>query len=293
MAVTLEMRKTGKGKASTWRRYPAGKHEAYDKVYMRERARSHILNAGRRTVWDVCKYDNLQGLKNELWHYIGNEDGTLGEVNLHVGSVKLDETYRPEAIIPAMLHKLIEINKGRKEYREKEKKGLSVSFGQWNELERKRLEAEALIDVCGAEAEWLEKEILKFESKKQVVDDKNILKHGPQFSRWGDPPKEVDGQKVGMAGDEGLEFYIIDDERSPYNGMSLKDYKDMALEWLKSERVKTDQLRQQRDEEIKQKGHSNIYVPMGPYNVSKEDLPPWPEDVVNHKQIDKKKSDKK
>lgn len=285
MEITLEKRM--KGRAATWRRYPSGEQPAYDKIYLNRRADSHILNKGNRSIWDIGKYDCLQGLKSSLFEYVGNDEGLLEPRDSE--SLPKSTEHTPQAIIPGLLDNLEIINQKIREYKaEKEEYGYP-SVKEPDHLKTERLKTEALLDVCGAEAEWLQKELREFETKEAAKKEDEVLMYGTEMSSWGNPPKEIDGQIVSKITDEDTQktVYIIDDSRSPYDGMSLFDYREMAKQWRKGRQAHHDQLRKQREDEIFEKGFSDVHIPMTNSRVPREDLPAWPEDAVNFKKVNK------
>ena len=124
------------------------------------------------------------------------------------------------------------------------------------DLQQRHDEALAVLDVLQEEADKIKEKIKYFESKEEEKRAVEMLKHGPLFTRQGDPPVAVDGQAVGLVEDEPT----IVDKKSPYNGMKLKDYyQHVHLPFVK---------------ERKAKGRS-----IGRGTIPKSQLPGWPSNV--------------
>lgn len=284
--MEIKLEKRMKGRAATWKRYPTGEEPEYDKRYFTRRAESHILNKGLRTLWDIGRYDNLQGLKNELYEYLGDDIGELDkDTDLFSNLIE----HKSSAIIPELLDKLDEISQQVKNYiAEKQMYGFP-KVEEPSHLKTKRFEAEALLDIRLAEAEYLQKEIKKHEDKKAKEVQSKVLPYGPQRSSIGSPPREVDGQNVRQitVDEKGkpINLYIIDDCRSPYDGMGLHDYYKMGAEWSKERDEHDRELRKKRDDEILKTGSSKIHIPLLSSRPSKDSFPTWPKDAINYKKI--------
>lgn len=112
--------------------------------------------------------------------------------------------------------------------------------------------------------------------KEKAEDDSDVLPRGPQESaklNMNNIVRLIDGQNVSQINGT----LVIDDKRSPYDGMSVPDYRAMAKAWRRERTKKRDALRE------RQKQGENVHVPMGGGRVDKKDLPEWPEVVKNMK----------
>lgn len=271
----MEMvKKRGKGQAATFRRYPAGEKPEYDREYLRQRADSHILNRGNRSIWHPS-YSSLPEIEGKLYQYLGDKDGEV-ENRGSIGNIP------KQAIIPAIKSQLNEIDRRIKNFQEKQAAdGKEKTVPKKLQVEKFR--QEALLDVCGAEVEWLEKKKKELESKRDDKTRSRMLKYGPICSQSGSPAKEIDGQKVSLIDISGNTVPIIDDSRSPYDGMKLSDYRKMASDWMQQRKKRRAKLVAQRDEEILTFGKSDISIPMAQRTVSRENLPAWPDGAKNFK----------
>ena len=265
--------KHGKGKAATFRRYPAGQYKEYDREYLWQRADSNILNAGNRSIYDLGQYDNLPAIDALLFEYLGDDQGEVTDRTS--GKTKL-------AIIPSIYQKLAETDARISKHRKKRvEDGFPAKTPR--SLQDEKLRIEAYLDVCGAEVEWLEKKKKEIESKRDEETRARVLKYGPICSQSGSPAKEIDGQKVSLMDISGNTVPVIDDNRSPYDGMKLSDYRKMASDWMQEKKAQRDEKKVQRDKEIQLHGKSDIFIPMSSRTVSKENLPAWPDGVKNIK----------
>lgn len=271
--------KKGTGRAATYRRYPSGKHPIYDREYNVFRVKSSILNEGGRSIWDIGRFSSIQSLEKELYLLLGQKDN-FGKIVTNKGQ----ETF---AAIPKIQKRLKALKKKLDERKENLLLG-GYSLDEIKEpknMKEERLINEAHLDVKMAEVEYLTKAIEKLKQEQANVELGKILEYGPCFTRKGVPPRLVDGQKVGACIDaKGNRFLIIDDERSPYNGMSLTDYKALCKDWLAERSARLSKLRAEREQEILEKGYSNIHIPLATSKPKKQNLPKWPKDVVNYKE---------
>jgi hypothetical protein len=155
-----------------------------------------------------------------------------------------------------------------------------------NDLLEQKMITQAKLEVCKQEIAKLEKSLAELNSKKEVVDDGNLLAfglrcngsfHGIGTSYYNERKSRahLDNQFLTLTEDDIL---IIDDPRSPYNQMRVSDYRKMAKEWLK-EREEKERLKfKALQVSCKERG---LPVPTMPAvesskRISKSSLPPWP-----------------
>ena len=135
-----------------------------------------------------------------------------------------------------------------------------------------KLRSLAGLDVINEEVEILQERLKAITDQVQAENDNNMLRYGPKGdshnhgSRSATPNliKEMDGQKVEYVGD----VLCIVDKRSPYNGMSVIDYRDLCMAYKAIQR---------------EKGLSTLH------QIDKKDLPPWPKNMKNYlkKEVEK------
>jgi hypothetical protein len=91
----------------------------------------------------------------------------------------------------------------------------------------------------------------------------------------------IDGQKCGQTIDGTI---IIEDARSPYNGMAVSDYRELIKSWFEHKReIEKNKLRQMQREARENGRIAPTQLPsQAPHKVSRESLPKWPEGVRNH-----------
>lgn len=227
------------------RRYTNGENIAYDDVYNNLRVRSWVLNEGvrRHSISSAMSMNDKNGLERTLAYLKGSKR--------HPG-----QYFNPEAatwnesLLPRTKKKLQEVEESFKSYQlEKVNWGLRKPK-EWPEhLLNERYEAEARLDVVMAEIDHVEKKLKDWTEKE---NKKRVLPRGLQQAAIGVPILEIDGQNVSkMKG-----ILVIDDDYSPYDGMAVFDYRDMANKW-------------------KQDVDSLV--------IKQDHLPDWPEGVKNYK----------
>lgn len=120
----------------------------------------------------------------------------------------------------------------------------------------------AKMTVLDAEADELRKRLKSFDESKKQEDDDKVLMYGPLGAgKLKDGILvRIDGQKVTESKDG---IMVINDERSPYSGMSVVHYRRLCREYQAS------------------KDHSGKYV-KALRRVSRERLPEWPEWAINY-----------
>lgn len=159
---------------------------------------------------------------------------------------------------------------------------------------KQKLEAEAHLDVCQGELEILQKKLVEIDSRIVEIEDSHMLEFGlicrgsfhgtrAKSDDLVNVLKEIDGQLLSQLEDGTL---WISDERSPFCGMSLPDYRKLAKQWVYEQmNADADKLWQMQEEARK----TGQVVPdqlmlRSRRRVSKSSLPKWPEWATNHKQ---------
>lgn len=244
------------GTTKNYRRYQRGKNPLYDDRYALFMQRSVILNAGQRS--QSMTYCFEFKTKESVLRRISEIEGDLEIITNNDNVVKPDN----------LGSKLKDLELKIRDYK-KEQTKMGWDFkdvtppGDMTEI---LYDLQARVDVKEMELDRLKEKLTKFEDTTEKERQGKMLKRGPEFRRWGDPPREVDGQQVDFV--DGI--MIISDPASPYRGMSLADFAALAQWWHKNKpRIYKE----------------NIVMP-----VKKEDLPPWPDGVKNHlKEVEKEK----
>jgi hypothetical protein len=223
-------------------------HEAYD----RGRLNSDVLNGGGRNpnIHSVLQWDR-NTIKNRIFSLTGDEKGCFDNPMPSV-------TIRAE--IPALKIKLAEFQQEFLNYQQ-----TRVSMGyprpkddQWPpNLLTDRLTAEASLDVKNEELtvlqDWLEHYVeTDTKSEDSLMLQFGLLSNCQLFGTRTENPdligtiKSIDMQAVSLTS-EGLPY--ISDERSPYAGLLVSDYRTLAEHWRAARRA-ADQDRLVRMQEV-------------------------------------------
>lgn len=238
-------------------------HETFDRL----RLDSQILNAGGQapSIYTILHdKGNLEAFKRELE---GDSEGYY---------------YRPDsrrhihASIPAMKEALEEIDDDFKQHQQSiVNTGRAVPTELTPELKEKKLITEAKLDVYLEEAEVITEKLAKFTEVETKRSDGAVLERGPQGagSLRDGLLNVIDGQDVSLM----KKVLVIDDDRSPYDGMATADYFTHVVKpWCK-ERSK---LRREQLALSKEKGKNTSYTPN-----ARPPVPGWPERIKNHKKV--------
>lgn len=235
---------------------------------------SIFLNAGNHVNIGVdAKFWDEQNLKNELIHYVGRDE---------TGVYKKDGQ-DIIALIPNAKQELEALEENHKRYVQKQKNlGFEVTEYPSNVLDRK-LKIEALADVMEMEKEFIQKKLDSFVKVVEVIDDSKVLAYGliGAVKQIAARPHLIDGQNVSMIDD----VYCISDIRSPYDGLSLLDYRKLCSVFYQEQKQKNKVKLLQAQEECRQRGIP-IVSHIGAISfkrVNKSNLPPFPDWAINHK----------
>jgi hypothetical protein len=218
------------------------------------------------------KFWDEQNLKNELLHYIGDAKGTCkknGEVVF--------------ALIPTANQELNELEANFVRYQQKQKNlGFEITEYPSHVLDRK-LKIEAMLDVMNMEVEFIQKKLETFIGKVEEVDNSKVLAYGliASIKQIGGKVHTIDGQNVSMIDD----VNCIDDPRSPYDGLSLFDYRKLCSAFYQEQKRKQKEQLIKVQAECRERGLPVVsHVGATTFKrVSKSSLPPFPADCINHK----------
>jgi hypothetical protein len=202
--------------AKAGRRYRVGEHPIYDINFDRRKAGSAIFwpqRASTETTWIAAMLDDKAGLERLLEIWRGDKDGIYFDHGKKQTAI-LSNAERMLSDVEKQfeIEKQTAINKGRKPPKE-----------MHPALDKKRLIAEANLDLVNGEIERLET-LLKTATEKKVEEAKEkVLMHGPKGSgkMRGGILCELDFQKVEQD-DKGI--LKINEPSSPYHGMLASAY---------------------------------------------------------------------
>ncbi|NLT49699.1 MAG: hypothetical protein GXX85_02130 [Ignavibacteria bacterium] len=209
-----------------------------------------------------------RGMQQELYNLLGDDKGRI----------KVDQYTDGLALIPDVEEQIRQLHWKYDEYCERrDREGYERPSEMPPEMHNELMKLQARLDIYNLEKEALEQQL----SEIQSVENPDCLKFGPVGSgqlRNGDLI-ELDGQRVERINGK----LVITEPGSPYLGMAVVDYRKLVSDpWLKQQNDKLNALIKQRQEEFKLKGFSDIVIPTRRRSISKNDLPPWPEGVINY-----------
>jgi hypothetical protein len=245
--------------AKTGRRYRVGESEIYDRNYEMRKAGSPIFHPQRATTenaWAAAMLGDKAGLERLLEIWRGNKDG-----------VYFDRGRERESVLSAAKKLLSDV-----EAQFETEKQSAINQGKrppevmHPALDKRRLIAEANLDMVQGEVERLETLLASATAKKEEADDSQVLKHGPRgHGKMRDGVIAfMDGQKVSR-NESGM--FAIDDARSPYNKMLVHDYLEMIVRpWYFSNA----KLRAELREKVDRGELAGNAIPLGA-------TAPWPE----------------
>lgn len=236
---------------------------------------SNLLNSGRLPPGSVYmpmlndrKY--LKGLKAEL---LGDSGGKF-----------YLNGFETTASIPTILKRIEELGERIRNHKlQRQNQGFADDEKLPKELSEEMSKLLGTLDVRLAELKDVDKRLKVFEDREKAVSDHFVLAYGLQMMGRlrGGILAEIDGMTVGRTA-EGI--LIINDERSPYNGMSIPDYRQMASKWQEERRqADKEKLLAQQKEAKKQGLHIPQSLPVtGCRKVARASLPGFPEHCVNY-----------
>lgn len=267
------------------RRYTKGKHPVYDQVFAFNKQDSLILNPERRAndhYWSWLQTDDMASVQKALRVWKGDENGEYFKDGIPYG-----------AVIPLLRREIADLRDKVNDTKQRlQNEGFPPDqvAKHLQPDHEKLLEKEAAMDVARNEVvqivQWID-DIKKKQEKQREI--REVLPYGPRRSRSlkDGVLSEIDGQRVSKING----VLLIDDPKSPYDGMSIDDYHKLAEAWSKQRRqAERNKLKAMQDE-ARKKGEilPRQATPGGIRKVKRQNLPPWPDGVVNHKEKTKQK----
>lgn len=190
-------------------------------------------------------------------------------------------------LIPAVEQKVKDIENSFDDYKQKRiRTGHEEPTSMKPDMLREWYKTIARLTVYRGEVEELRKWLKEYSDHDQMIEDSKVLAYGLRGygvfhgTRASNPTlvdvlKEIDGQRCELTDDEVL---IIRDDRSPYNGMLVSDYRRLSREWLQERSKAEEQAFKLLQEQYEEQG---LPVPKSPAKapsrVNKSSLPKWPE----------------
>jgi hypothetical protein len=204
------------------RRYKTGEHFLYDKEFEVLERRSPILNLkAQEKVF--APVEDLNWLMST--YEVKDTDLLIVEKTLNGVFDESGKLMQSGIRLPIKMIEQQRLNRG-----ETLKQAKAEAINQY--YSEKALKLEAQIDIIKLELKELKKLIEAAEQKREDAR-KPFLPRGPRGSKTGVHPLcLVDGQRIERDNKTG-ELYICD-KRSPYNGMSMSDYREMAHNFIVS-----------------------------------------------------------
>lgn len=257
------------------RRYKRGQNEIYDQEYNKRLLRSWIVNQeqAQRNIATAGRLCDEQGIRNALLELEGNPSGKLFNPDRGI--------YQP-ALIPAIREELEILEERFAHYQQDRLNNGFEKPEKWpSGLAEERYKLEALLDIRLHEAQRLRDMLRPFDEAREKAEAAKVLQYGPQQSCYGTPISEMDGQRVGFI--RGV--LCIDDERSPYDGLALFEYRKMASKWVNARNEKWMQDIAKAKQHFRETGERIAVRDIGGATVvPREELPEWPEGVKSMKQ---------
>jgi hypothetical protein len=263
------------------RRYlPIDKFPVYNDHYDRRMLQSDILNGGNQhvnaftTLWDKTNIINaLRVIKGDQDGAYDTADGTFAS-KMQLRKIKLKEL---EA-------------KWQKYVKDQQDQGYGKPMHWPERLLNEKYETEAEYDVFLLEVEELERRLFNLvdpEKKKEGEVLQYGLKqethmHGTRCvdTKLIGVLKDIDGQTVKKLSNGLL---IINDDRSPYHGLSVPDYRVLANKWVAGRRKADAEKLKKLQQQAKEQGLPlpKNYATSAYSKVSRASLPPFPSGCRN------------
>ena len=212
---------------------------------------SSILNGGS----DMINIHSISWDRKNIEYHLMEREGDEEGQFIHEGRKSM-------ALIPFIELKIKAIEDSFKKYKIDQ---VHQGYAEPSEMPIKMLNEyytlHASKTVLQAEADELRKRLNEYKDKEQKIDDSMVLAYGPRlFGKLLDGRLHtIDGQNVTEIGGT----MVISDQRSPYYGLSVPDYRDLAIKWRM---------------ERKQGG---VFA-KAPSKIAKSSLPPFPENAKNY-----------
>lgn len=263
---------------------PISKYPVYSKEFDRLRIQSQILNNEERPSFHTILWDK-QNIQAELRRFIGDSKGLYQrEGQNHI------------ALIPSIKLRLEEIDEEFSQYQQERINQGYEKPKMPDDLLNEKYKVEAQEDILLEELEYLQLQLKTYVDKVKKTDDDKVLAFGlvcsacfhgigTEYYRPEVAPAEIDGQMIGILKDGTL---YINDDRSPYFGLSLPEYRKLAKIWMKSIIDADNELLIKMQAEAKEKGTEKPYRTGQSLSGrhSKSSLPPFPDWAINHKALE-------
>jgi hypothetical protein len=253
--------------------------EVYDRKYMHLKNSSQILG------------NTNTGIGVGSVHNILFDEANLEAVKIELIGEDKEGNYKRKGVdylakIPAIKE---EIKEFKQRWRSKQMQAINEGEEVPSEDEmpadllEEKLILEARLDIYQEELAKIQERLDSLDNKEQDKDDQDVLKYGLICTgqlRDG-VLVEIDGQNV----EKVRGVMIIKDSRSPYNGMSVPDFRQLAKDWQEERKqadakhLKTLQATARKED----KPVPNYYTSFsGGRKVPRNLLPKWNEGVTNH-----------
>jgi hypothetical protein len=255
---------------------PATKFPEYNKAVDRYMMASKVFNGGADKIPSVHTvfFDkrNMEAYMLEL-----SGDPESGKYIKRGGEVVL-------ALIPSHKARLNEIAKQFEKYKvNRVNQGFEEPSEMPKELLSELYDTSAKLTVYEGEYEELSKHLSEYADEEHENDDDKVLQWGlRQHGKLRNNQLEsIDSQRCSQTEDG---IIIIDDARSPYNGMAVSDYRKLARQW-QLDREDADRKKLLRVQaEAKEKGERipQALPVKSMHRVNINSLPKWPEFAKTH-----------
>jgi hypothetical protein len=215
-----------------------------------------------------------RGLEQLLSEYRGDADGTFKTDRL--GTATPSHQLKKKMQIDELNERFEHLNQHRIN------RGMRPLTTMNDEMYSELMKLEAEQDILKDEVKKLEELLAQKIEAESRTDDKAVLQYGPRgdsySGRLDKVITELDGQ---MVSPDPSGVLRIRDERSPYHGMDVIDYREQVIPTFHAQQKKKRAERLARAQQAARE--RGLPVPMKPPItggvIRKEDLPGWPADV--------------
>lgn len=268
----------------TKRRYPRGENPLFDRYYNQFFTQSIIINPGLTERFHSAAFtlSDEAGIKSKLVELTGNASGKFLDPNIDAFH---------EAQIPIIEYELAIITSQYQAAKEGRPIPMrqGINIGSLSGLAEEMYKLQAKLDVRHHEVYRLKQMLKEFDDKRERQHVKQMFYGGLQGSTYGNPVQTIDGQRCGFTGG----ILCIVDKHSPYNGLSVLDYRKRIVQPYQEARqnlIKEQSAK--RMEDIRKFGETDVVVPELNVMLTIDDVPPWPENCINHIEQQKAKEAK-
>jgi len=258
------------------RKYTRRDNPQYNNLVDRLMVLSDILNGGRERVPSAfTQFWDRNLCASTLLELEGQADGRYTKKGLLTTAVK-----------PYVEAQLRELEERFDEFKKtRVRQGFPLPTEMPSNMIHTKNQLEARLTVLDEEIRELKRRLAEFAKPEAEADDRNVLQYGLMESGKLRDNKlvKIDGQTVAENPDM---IMVIHDDRSPYNGMAVADYRQLARQWRQERKRRADEEFKQLQERCKAEGKSISQTPpiVAMKKVSKNSLPKWPDWAENHLQ---------